>query len=391
MKILIVDIEHMSFVGGRQTYSRTLMKYLVRLGHEITLISSRPSPELPWPEGDWCEYIRVDVDASATCADEFFDGFVEGAVARLPPSASFDTTIAHGVVDLAILRKAKFIGAVPATLIIHSPPPLEEKVWVNEAIADSDRVRLVVLSEYMRAWASGLGFERDSIFVVPGFYDSELFEARPMHERTERYFLCPARPERRKNILSVIAAFRLFMDEWAGENIHLRIGGFGGARELLIPHQMDEDDTSRSEVATASQDLIDTGLIRYLDGTSLTNSVGGVSLFDMSRIYASAVATLYVPGTFPFGEPFGLSVLESLAAETPVIASRSGGIPEISSVCGGILLSEVQPNELCAHMLRLARSDAARDSLARDGSRTVSRFRAERVVGEFVEVAINWS
>jgi glycosyltransferase involved in cell wall biosynthesis len=47
---------------------------------------------------------------------------------------------------------------------------------------------------------------------------------------------------------------------------------------------------------------------------------------DKPRLYAGAAATLF-PSDWP--EPFGLVMLESMAAGTPVIALRRGSVPEI--------------------------------------------------------------
>ena len=54
--------------------------------------------------------------------------------------------------------------------------------------------------------------------------------------------------------------------------------------------------------------------------------VGELTEADKPRFYASAAATLF-PSDWP--EPFGLVMIESMAAGTPVIALRRGSVPEI--------------------------------------------------------------
>jgi glycosyltransferase involved in cell wall biosynthesis len=54
--------------------------------------------------------------------------------------------------------------------------------------------------------------------------------------------------------------------------------------------------------------------------------IGEIEERDKPRFYANAAATLF-PSDWP--EPFGLVMIESMAAGTPVIALRRGSVPEI--------------------------------------------------------------
>ena len=54
--------------------------------------------------------------------------------------------------------------------------------------------------------------------------------------------------------------------------------------------------------------------------------IGEIEEHDKPAFYAGARATLF-PSDWP--EPFGLVMIESLAAGTPVIALRRGSVPEI--------------------------------------------------------------
>ena len=62
-----------------------------------------------------------------------------------------------------------------------------------------------------------------------------------------------------------------------------------------------------------------------IDGSTVTY-VGPVGPSDRDRLLGGAVALLHL---IDFDEPFGLSVVESLAAGTPVIASPRGSLPEL--------------------------------------------------------------
>jgi len=89
---------------------------------------------------------------------------------------------------------------------------------------------------------------------------------------------------------------------------------------------------------------------------------------EVMQAFASA-AIAVVPSRWQ--EPFGRTALEALAAGCAVIASRSGGIPEIVGQAG-LLLDAVTPNSIADAILALARDPARREALGRAGEARVA-------------------
>ena len=85
-------------------------------------------------------------------------------------------------------------------------------------------------------------------------------------------------------------------------------------------------------------------------------------------------------------EPMGLSVLESLAMERPVVAFRGGGIPEVVDDETGVLVEDPTAAALAAALRRLSRQ---RESLATMGARgrerVRERFDVESMAGAYAE------
>jgi glycosyltransferase involved in cell wall biosynthesis len=80
-------------------------------------------------------------------------------------------------------------------------------------------------------------------------------------------------------------------------------------------------------------------------------------------------------------EGFPNAILDALAAEVPVIATRVGGVPEIvDSGRNGLLVEAGDVAGLSASLTRVLASPAFGDSLAGEGRRTVERFTAARMV-----------
>lgn len=89
---------------------------------------------------------------------------------------------------------------------------------------------------------------------------------------------------------------------------------------------------------------------------------------EVMRAYACAAITV-VPSRWQ--EPFGRTALEALAGGSAVIASRSGGLPEIVGQAG-MLLDTVTPQAIASAILALARDPMRRDAMGRAGEARVA-------------------
>ena len=73
-------------------------------------------------------------------------------------------------------------------------------------------------------------------------------------------------------------------------------------------------------------------------------------------------------------EPLGLVALESLAAGTPVVAARTGGLPEIvRNGENGMLVPPKSPTQLAQAIIKLAASKSERDRLGEKGREMVQQ------------------
>jgi glycosyltransferase involved in cell wall biosynthesis len=110
-----------------------------------------------------------------------------------------------------------------------------------------------------------------------------------------------------------------------------------------------------------------------IDGSSVT-FVGPVGPAERDRLLGGAMALLHL---IDFDEPFGLSVVESLATGTPVIANARGSMPELldDGVTGFLVRGA---DDAVAVVGRLDRLDRA---ACRRTART--RFSAERMVADY--------
>jgi glycosyltransferase involved in cell wall biosynthesis len=119
-------------------------------------------------------------------------------------------------------------------------------------------------------------------------------------------------------------------------------------------------------------------VLPHVDGTAV-RYVGPVGPAERDRLLGGAIGMLHLIG---FDEPFGLSVVESLAAGTPVIAYRRGSMPELirDGVTGFLVEDPAGAVDAVARLGGLARA-ACRDDAA-------LRFTADRMVADYEDLFV---
>jgi len=133
-------------------------------------------------------------------------------------------------------------------------------------------------------------------------------------------------------------------------------------------------------IAGARHDSIDDRMLNGALGVNGTRKhvrlLGHVPWQQLADLYRRA--TVFVMPSFY--ETFGISVIEAMAFGLPVVATRTGGLPEVvDDGVTGILVSDVREMTRAIHAsARLDRSACAR--------RARERFSADRMAAEYERV-----
>jgi len=160
------------------------------------------------------------------------------------------------------------------------------------------------------------------------------------------YILFVGTLEPRKNIPTLLAAYRILLDRNATEAPLVLVGRRGwlaeGIFETLDTLQLDRQ-------------------VRILDDV--------MGLESLVQLYNGA-GLLVIPS---FYEGFGLPVLEAMACHTPVLAADRGSLPEIVGEAG-LLINPEDPEELAAAIERILHDDLLRADLIEKGRVQAAKF-----------------
>lgn len=99
---------------------------------------------------------------------------------------------------------------------------------------------------------------------------------------------------------------------------------------------------------------------------------------------------IYIQSSYKEG--FGLAVLEAMWSGIPVIATQTGGLPEVVGEADkyGVLVPVNNPDQLSQNLLTLLRDEGLRQQMAEAGQRRVKeRFSADRMVNDTLDVYQN--
>jgi glycogen(starch) synthase len=382
--------------GGLGRAVHALSHALAGAGHDVRVLThgrgvaggdGAPTPGTPHVH-------RVPLPAEVPDVHLDTAGFVVGLHQALVAGAAqvlrdWQPDVVHGhdwVVAEASTAIAHETGA-PLVMTLHAT---EYGLWGGWLTSDFSRWRAsierdlvrsadrtVVCSQAMRGEAlDGLHAQADRVVVIPNGVEPERWTSSPEHQQAARraagvpddvpMLVLVGRLEYEKGGQDAIAALALLPDPRA----HLVLVGSGSQREALA------EQAARDGVADRVH------LVGRLDDRTSAALLG-------------AADVALVPSRY---EPFGLVALEAMAAGTPVVVARSGGLADIVRPGEtGLVVPPAAPGALAQAvsavlcdptasqaMVRRAQDDAGQrfswDAVARATGDLYSSVRAARAV-----------
>jgi glycosyltransferase involved in cell wall biosynthesis len=375
LRVCLLSYRSKPHCGGQGIYLRHLSRELAALGHHVEVYSGQPYPELePGPllrtlpsldlyrdedpfrtpglreYRDWIDLLEVGTMWTAAFPEPLT--FSLRAVRALRSrTADFDIVhdnqvLAYGMLDIAKL-------GLPLVTSIHHPISVDRRIELRAArrlsklakwrwysfVRMQGRVARKVGPVMTGSESSKADIIRDfkvpadQVKVIPLGVDTRLFHPRcGSAERVPGRFVAVASADSPvKGVATLLRAFAKFCTERTGELILVSKLSPGGPTEHLL-----------SDLALGDK-------VRF---------VSGISDEELAELIATAEVAV-VPSLY---EGFSLPAVEHMASGTPLIASRTGALPEVTGDAA-MLVTPGDAEELATALRTLHDSPAERDRL----------------------------
>jgi L-malate glycosyltransferase len=356
-------------VGGSGIVATELAKSLAQRGHGVHVISTDPPFRLgDYQPGLW--FHRVNTPAYPLFREPQYLISLATRIVQIAREFEVDVVHAHYAVPHAtaaylarqILLESCDVASVPRIIttlhgtditLVGSDPSYAETVAFS--IAESDGVTAV--SESLKADTyRALAVNRE-IEVIPNFLECSVYRRTPTAQLRTRH--CPSG---REKVIVHLSNFRPVKRPKAVVEVFAKIAAKVPSRLLLVGEGPD--------LGAALETARRLGVDKCVDALGEQDQILPIlSIADLFLLPSEQ-------------ESFGLSALEAMACEVPVVASRVGGLHEVvQDGETGFLLPPEDLDGMAARGIELLTDPELHSRFAMAGRRVVvEKFCADRVV-----------
>jgi len=386
------------YCGGQGVYVNHLSEALLNLGHDVTIISGKPYPELP----ESVELVRLpgeNIVDEPNRLRQFEPSYLRDPLALLewasavtggfPDPYAFgrrvvsyfdahqpDLDVVHDNQSLCFGLTELQERGYPVVATVHHPITVDREADLEHI--DSLRARLkfrrwygflrmqkrvagqleqviTVSDAARRRTVADFDIDPDSIEVVHNGIDTDRFEPRPTETDDFRVMTTVSADVAIKGACYLLEAFATLREHVDAE-LHV-VGEFndgGNSDELITELGIRKDIITHDEI----------------------------SYDRMVELYGSADVAV-IPSVY---EGFGLPAGEAMACGVPVVATTGGALPEVVGDAG-VLVEPEDAGAIAEALLALAEDPEQRRRLgARGRERIVAEFDWDRAARETVDV-----
>jgi glycosyltransferase involved in cell wall biosynthesis len=381
LRVALLSYRSKPHCGGQGIYLRHLSRELAALGHQVEVFSGQPYPDLepgpllrtvpsldlyredhpfrtPWPREyrDWIDVLEVLMMWTAAFPEPLTFSLRALRVLRAR-RADFDVVHDNQVLAYGMLGIAKL--GLPLVTSIHHPISVDRRIELAAArrlsrlakrrwysfVRMQGRVARRIGPVLTGSQSSADDICRDfrvppgNVHVIPLGVDTRLFHPRPAPRVPGRIVAVASADSPVKGILTLLRAFGKFTTERDAVLTVVGKAAPGGPTERLV-----------GELALADR----------------VHFISGMSDAALAEFIASAEIAV-VPSLY---EGFSLPAVEHLASGTPLIASRTGALPEVTGDAA-LLVTPGDAEELAVALARLHDSERERARLSAAALRRV--------------------
>lgn len=389
LRVALLSYRSKPHCGGQGVYVRHLSRELAALGHEVSVLSGQPYPELD-PGVTLREIPSLDLyndaDPFRTPPLREWRDAIDAIEVATMWTAGFPEPLTFSLRALRTLRRYRdafdvvhdnqtlgygMLGVpsigLPLVTTIHHPISVDRRIELAAAAAGRRRISLRRWYGFVRM-QSRVARRLDSVLTVSRSSAEDIvrdFRVRP--ERIQvvplgvdtRYFRARDTPREPGHIVTIASAD----------------AALKGVSTLLraLAKLATERDVRLTIVGQLSAGGPAQRLIGELSLGDRVNFVSGIGDEELGALLARAEVAV-VPSLY---EGFSLPAVEAMACATPLVVSRAGALPEVvgdDDVCAR-LVAPGDAEELAAGLGDLLGDPARRERLGRAGwQRVQERF-----------------
>jgi len=369
-------------IGGVETHLTIILPQLVKFGHRVSLLTGTtegaktrykyegvdiyriPIMDLNWLYKRGLEGIKDEVYSVFTS----FLNKSKADVIHVHNMHYFSKVHAEAIQDLTKKR------GIPLILTAHN-------VWDDliflELTHKIDWTHIIAVSHFIKKEIMGIGVDDRKITVIHHGIDQKKFNPKINTTKilkkypqlkNKKVIFHPARIGLAKGCDISIKAINLVKQKYPDVILVL-----AGSKNII-----DWGATQQKDIAYL------VSLIKHfkLEKSTL---IDVYSLEEMKELYAVSDVCVYPSSSF---EPFGLTMLESMATAKPIIITNTGGMPEVvKDGINGFVIPLREFELLAAKIITLLGDKKLRNRLGYTGRQMVeSQYTKERVVKDILSV-----
>lgn len=381
MRIAFVHWGYPPVVGGVETHLYHLCPALVRLGHRVSLLTGSHSEA----KAEYVEHgVRIkrlpilDLNWLARRGLASLEREVRQEISAFLESSRAELVHAHNMhyfseLHATILREETRKRNIPLILTAHNV--WDDQLFLSIA-AKIQWDHVIAVSHYIKRALEGYGMdEKRTVVIHHGIDGKPFFQARrevalqkypPL--RGKQIIFHPARMGLAKGNHIAIQAFRLIKKQFPQAILVM-----AGTKNII------------DWVSSQERDIA--FLLQLLDNFGLRRDtlIDSYPIEFMPAMYAVADVCVY-PSVVH--EPFGITMLEAMAAGKPMIVSRMGGMPEvIQHGVNGFIVEPANPRALANTIARLLSDRKLAKKVGQGGLKAFrQKYYLERMVDQIVSV-----
>jgi len=366
MKVLMLSWEYPpKSVGGLSTHVYYLAQELVKLGHEIYLVTCEAGTALKQQMDNGVfvyrvEPLKIDTDDFIKWVMQLNFAIVEAATKLIQQNGPFDLIHSHDWLTAFSSKVLKCANDIPLISTIHATEQgrnngifteMQRYISATEKLLCSESYKVIVCSEYMRKQVQDIFHTSiEKIKVIPNGVNHNEFEKEfnlkefrdKYAEEKDKIVFYVGRHVFEKGVHLIIEAAEQIVNGY--RDTKFIIGGKGPMTEELKARVQVMGLTDKFEFLGYVEDEIRNKLYRVSD----------VAVFP----------SLY--------EPFGIVVLEAMSAGCPVIVSDTGGLSEIvKHEINGLKCFVGSPRSLGDNVLKILNDEKLKENIVKNSLKDI--------------------